>query len=59
VRPHSYDFCELAQWVAVPEWEAGGLAPVMQTFVGPLDAFDRSTLHREATGLSGVFWTEH
>ena len=28
--------------VAVPEWDAGGLAPVMQTFVGHLDVFDHS-----------------
>jgi len=28
--------------VAVAEWDAGGLAPVMQTFTGPLGVFDHS-----------------
>jgi hypothetical protein len=37
VRSSSVEFCELAQWVAVPEWEEGGLVLVKQTFVGPLD----------------------
>ena len=37
----SVEFCELAQWVAVPEWEQGGLVIVKQTFVGPLDGSAR------------------
>jgi len=37
VRSSSVEFCKLAQWVVVPEWEEGGLVLVKQTFVGPLD----------------------
>jgi len=33
----SVEFCELVQWIAVPEREEGGLVLVKQTFVGPLD----------------------
>jgi len=39
VRP-SVDNHDLVWTVAVPEWDAGGLAPVMQTFAGPLGVFD-------------------
>ena len=37
MRSSSVEFCELAHWVAVPEWEDGGLVLVKQTLVGPLD----------------------
>ena len=37
MRSSSVEFCELAQWVVVPEWEEGGLVLVKHTFVGPLD----------------------
>ena len=50
----SVEFYELAQWVAVSEWEEGGLAPVTQTIVGPLDVFDQSSRLRAITDLSNV-----
>ena len=37
MRFSSVEFCELGQWVTVPEWEEGGLVLVKKTFVGPLD----------------------
>jgi len=42
VRSSSVEFCKLAQWVAVPEREEGGLVLVKQTFVGPLDVLDEA-----------------
>jgi len=54
VRSSSVEFCELAQWVVVPEWEEEGLVPVKQTFVGLLNVFDRSPHLRTGSGLSNV-----
>jgi len=50
----SVEFCELAQWVAVPEWEEGSLVLIKQTFVGPLDVLDGSARLRAVTDVSSV-----
>jgi len=48
----SVEFCELVQWVAVPEWEEGGLVLVKQTFVGPHDVLMGRL--RAVSDVSGV-----
>ena len=59
MRSSSVEFCELAQWVAVPEWEEGGLVLVKQTSVGPLDSPDESVRLRAVPDLSGWSRREH
>jgi len=51
----SVEFCELAQWVAVPEWEE----LVKQTFVGPLDVLDGSARLRAVSDVSWVLRRKH
>ena len=52
------EFCELAQWVAVPEWEEGGPVLVKQTFVCPLDVLDGSARLRAVSDVSCVIRRE-
>ena len=59
MRSSSVEFCELAQWVAVPEWEEGGLVLVKQTFVGPLDFLTSRPRLRAVPDLSGLSRREH
>jgi len=54
VRSSSVEFCELAQWVAVPEWEERGLVLVKQTFVGPLNVLDGLAHLRAVSDVSCV-----
>jgi len=59
VRSSSVEFCELAQWFAVPEWEERGLVLVKQTFVGPIDVLDESARLRAVSDVSCVLRREH
>ena len=59
MRSSSVEFCELAQWIAVPEWEEGGPVLVKQTFVGPLDVLDGSARLRAVSDVSCVLRREH
>ena len=59
MRSSPVEFCELAQWVAVSEWEEGGLLLVKQTFVDPLDFPDESARLRAVPDLSGLSRREH
>ena len=59
MRSSSVEFCELAQWVAVPEREEAGLVLVKKTFVCPLDVLDETVRLRTVSESTCVSRRKH